>query len=127
VGLTLQLTAVLALTVLAVTGGLSLPALLILLWVSVASLGLVAANATSLALEGMSQGVGAASAILGAAQFGVAALVAPLVGIAGAGSTIPMAVVMLAAAALAVTSFLALTRVSAPQLREPPADARPAR
>ena len=115
IGLTVQLTAVLVLLLLAVVGALSLPGLLILLWVSVTSLGFIVANATSLALEDMTQGVGSASAILGAAQFGVAAIVAPLVGVAGGSSSAPMALVMLIAAALAITSFLVLTRSRTPQ------------
>jgi DHA1 family bicyclomycin/chloramphenicol resistance-like MFS transporter len=113
-GLALQLTSVATLALLAVAHRLPLPALLILLWVSVSALGFIAANATSLALEETTQGVGSASAILGAAQFGVAALVAPLVGLAGGSSAAPMAFVMVLAAALALTSFVALTRSRRP-------------
>ncbi|WP_448631119.1 multidrug effflux MFS transporter [Cellulomonas soli] len=54
-----------------------------LLFVAVASLGLVAGNATMLALAEVPHAAGSGSAVLGASQFAVAALAAPLVGVAG--------------------------------------------
>jgi DHA1 family bicyclomycin/chloramphenicol resistance-like MFS transporter len=47
--------------------------------------------------------------VLGAAQFGVAAAVAPLVGVAGSDALLPMAVVMTGASGLALTLLVALT------------------
>lgn len=64
------------------------------LFVVVASQGLVAPNATALALAGHGQTAGSASALLGASRFLFGAVVAPLVGLLGAGTAWPMAVVM---------------------------------
>ncbi|MFZ2242373.1 MAG: Bcr/CflA family drug resistance efflux transporter, partial [Gordonia amarae] len=52
---------------------------------------------------------GSASAVLGALQFGLAAVVSPLVGLGGEDTAAPMAVVMAASALIAVTAF-ALSR-----------------
>lgn len=82
---------------------------LALLFVAVASLGLVAGNATMLALAQVPHAAGSGSAVLGAAQFAVAALAAPLVGVAGERSAVPMAVVMLVST-LVMVGGLALTR-----------------
>jgi MFS transporter, DHA1 family, multidrug resistance protein len=77
---------------------------LALLWGAVGSLGMVMANATTLAI-GAANGVGGtASAMLGALQFGLGAVVSPLVGIGGSGTMLPMAVVMVACAVIAVAA-----------------------
>lgn len=78
------------------------------LFVFVASLGLVAANAVASALEGQGARAGLASALLGTAQFSTSSLVSACVGIAAglevadgsAGTGRPMAYVMLAAASI---------------------------
>ena len=113
IGLVAQFAAAATLLLLAVIGQISLLMLLILLWICVTSLGLIAANATSLALADVSRGLGAASALLGAAQFGLAAVVAPLVGLGGGSSPVAMALVMAVAAGLALTSRTFCTRVRA--------------
>jgi DHA1 family bicyclomycin/chloramphenicol resistance-like MFS transporter len=77
------------------------------LFTAVGSLGLVLGNATALALGAVPQAAGSASAVLGALQFGLAALVSPLVSIGGEGTAAPLAVVMLAAAVVAVVALLA--------------------
>jgi DHA1 family bicyclomycin/chloramphenicol resistance-like MFS transporter len=57
-----------------------------------ASLGLIAPNATALALAGTNpQIAGSASALLGVLQFSIGAVVAPLVGLGGANTALPMA------------------------------------
>ncbi|MFD6948839.1 Bcr/CflA family drug resistance efflux transporter [Nocardiopsis sp. TSRI0078] len=76
------------------------------LFVSVASIGLVLGNATALALAAVPRAAGSGSALVGALQFGLAAAVSPLVGLGGEHTAGPMAGVMLAAAVLAVGSFL---------------------
>lgn len=98
VALGVMVTATTILLVVALTGVAGLPGLLGPLFVSVASLGFVLPNSTSLALVPYPERAGAASAFLGATQFLVAALVTPLVGLAGSGSPIPMATVMTATA-----------------------------
>ncbi|HEY1778401.1 MAG TPA: multidrug effflux MFS transporter [Solirubrobacteraceae bacterium] len=62
----------------------------------IASFGLVAPNATALALAPYPHVAGSASALMGLAQFSLGAAVAPLVGIAGSRSAVPTASVILA-------------------------------
>ncbi len=85
-------------------------ATLALLWFAVASIGLVVANATSLALDEAHQSAGTGSAVLGALQFGLAAVVAPLVGIGGDHTAVPMAIAMVVSALIAATALLVLVR-----------------
>jgi DHA1 family bicyclomycin/chloramphenicol resistance-like MFS transporter len=85
-------------------------ATLLLLWCAVTSLGLVVANATSLALDEVRHVAGSGSAVLGALQFGLAAVVAPLVGIAGDHTAIPMAIGMVTSALIAASALVLLTR-----------------
>jgi DHA1 family bicyclomycin/chloramphenicol resistance-like MFS transporter len=56
---------------------------LILFWFTVSGIGLVFANATTLALGEVRAAAGTGSAVLGASQFGLAAVVAPVVGLGG--------------------------------------------
>lgn len=79
------------------------------LFTAVGSLGLVFGNATALALGAVPQIAGSASAVLGALQFGLAALVSPLVSLGGEGTAAPLAVVMFGAAVIAVVA-LVITR-----------------
>jgi MFS transporter, DHA1 family, multidrug resistance protein len=72
----------------------------------VGSLGLVLGNATALALGAVPSAAGSASAVLGALQFGLAALVSPLVSIGGEGTAAPLAIVMLASAMVAVVALV---------------------
>lgn len=81
-----------------------------LLWCAVTSLGLVVANATALALDEVRHVAGSGSAVLGALQCGMAAIVAPLVGIGGAHTAMPMAIAMLTSALIAATALVTLTR-----------------
>ncbi|ODR17957.1 multidrug effflux MFS transporter [Mycolicibacterium porcinum] len=85
---------------------------LLLLWGAVASLGLVAANATSLALDQVRHAAGTGSAALGALQFGLAAVVSPIVGLGGDHTALPMAVAMVVSACIGAAALL-LTRRTA--------------
>jgi MFS transporter, DHA1 family, multidrug resistance protein len=76
------------------------------LFCSVASLGLVFGNTTALALGAAKRAAGSASAILGALQFGLGALVSPLVGMGGQHTAAPLATVMLVTIASACVAFL---------------------
>ena len=69
----------------------------------VTSLGFGAANTTAAALENHAGRAGLASALLGAGQFATAALTAASVGALADGTARPMALVMVACAALALT------------------------
>ena len=72
------------------------------------SLSFVMPNSTALALADQAKVAGTASALLGVIQFLVGGLAAPLVGLGGTGSAVPMAVVMfsLAAGAVVVNRWL---------------------
>lgn len=73
--------------------------------VAVGSLGLVLGNTTALALGAAPRASGAASAVLGMMQFALAGLVAPLVGLGGESSALPLAIVMLCASGVAALGF----------------------
>ncbi|GAA1108809.1 multidrug effflux MFS transporter [Kitasatospora arboriphila] len=86
---------------LAVVAGLGLWAVCGSLLLVVAAVGLVMPNSTALALSGRDD-AGTASALLGLLQFALGGLAAPLVGLGGSGSALPMAVVIAGFAAAAV-------------------------
>jgi DHA1 family bicyclomycin/chloramphenicol resistance-like MFS transporter len=67
----------------AVTGFGGLVGVLIPLWLVLTATGLAMPNAPALALSRHGEAAGTAAALLGAVQFGVGALVAPLVGVLG--------------------------------------------
>ncbi|MFC9555195.1 multidrug effflux MFS transporter [Rhodococcus sp. NPDC056960] len=79
---------------------------LVVLWCTVASLGLVIANATTLAIGEARNAVGTGSAVLGALQYGFAALVSPIVGVGGEHTAAPMAVTMIISAAVAAVALV---------------------
>lgn len=74
--------------------GWGLVPLLIGLWVAVSSVGLVFPTATMLALADYPHQAGRASSLLGLGQYIAGALAAPLVGLAGEDTAVPMGVVM---------------------------------
>ncbi len=92
-----------AVLLVAVLAGLGLPAVLPGLFLVAASVGFVMPNVTALALAEHGRTAGSASALLGVLQFVVGAAVAPLVGIAGPGTALPMVIVI---AALVVAARL---------------------
>ncbi|MFE9203527.1 multidrug effflux MFS transporter [Micromonospora sp. NPDC007230] len=83
----------LVLLAVAATGFGGLAAILASLWVVLAAAGLAMPNAPALALSRHGEAAGTAAALLGAVQFGVGALAAPLVGVLGTGSVAMAAVV----------------------------------
>ena len=81
-----------------------------------ATWGFIPANAIALASADHPDVAGSASALLGLAQYGIAAIAAPLVGIGGA-SPVPMAIVILVLAVLCAASALGVARpVRRPQI-----------
>jgi MFS transporter, DHA1 family, multidrug resistance protein len=98
-------TAGLALLVFGGTGTGGLAGVLVPLWLMVAAIGLTFPNGPALALSRHGERAGAAAALLGAVQFGLGGLAAPMVGLLG-GGTVAIAVVsataMLAATGLSV-------------------------
>ncbi len=97
-----------------VLAGLGLPALVGSLFVMVSSLGLVFPNAMAIALADHGEQAGTASSLLGLLQYVVGALVAPLVGIAGEDTALPLGVVAFVASGGAVLVFLLVVRRRVP-------------
>ena len=110
IGLMVELCVVLVLLVATLTATLTVPLLLPLLWLSVTCLGLIMGNATSLALDQAAGGVGSASAVIGAAQFALAAAVAPLAAGGPDGGLVAMAVTMAGCASIAMAAFVCARR-----------------
>lgn len=92
-GLGVSLTGGLAL-VLATTLGLGLPGVAAGFFLVVASIGLIAPNATALALSEHPRIAGSASAFIGVLQYVFGAAVTPLVGLGGSTSALPLALIM---------------------------------
>src|SRR4051794_4147210 len=88
--------------VVVVSAGLGVWPVMIATFVVMSSLSFVMPNSTALALADQAKVAGTASALLGVVQFLVGGLAAPLVGLGGTGSALPMAVVMLSLATSAV-------------------------
>ncbi len=86
--------------------GLGLSAVLPPLFVMVASIGFVVPNATALALSRHAEAAGTGSALLGVIQSGIAAVGAPLVGIVGVASAVPMGTVIAVAGVGAILAYV---------------------
>lgn len=84
---------------------LGLPGILLGYLMVVSSYGLVAPNATALALTDHAHQAGSASALMGAVQFIVGAIAAPLVGLGGTTSALPTAIGIAMCAWLAFVAF----------------------
>ena len=100
-------------------GGAELQSLTIvvaMLFVYIASLGMVAPNSTALALDGHAQMAGTAAALMGAVQSGIGAVAGPIVAALGASSGVPMAAAMFGFAALSILTATVLTRPGQPKL-----------
>lgn len=89
-------------------GGIFLVALC--LFFVVASIGFINPTAFSLAMQEQGQSAGSAAALLGMFTFITGAVSAPLVGLGGSGTAVPMGVVIAVAEAGAVLSYLLLIR-----------------
>ncbi|MET0457523.1 MAG: multidrug effflux MFS transporter [Mycobacterium sp.] len=93
--------------VLAAVGVGGLPAFVLPIWAILAAMGFVIPNAPAVALSRHPDAAGTAAALLGAAQFGLGAAVAPLVGVLG-NDELALAVVMTAGAVIALVALLAV-------------------
>jgi DHA1 family bicyclomycin/chloramphenicol resistance-like MFS transporter len=78
------------------------------LFVAVSAVGLVLPNATAQALAGEARTAGSASALLGLGMYILGAAAAPLVGVAGRSTAVPLGVAMAVLGVLAVISFAVL-------------------
>ncbi|WP_338146224.1 multidrug effflux MFS transporter [Streptomyces boncukensis] len=101
VGLLAMLAGTAALIAVMASGRLGVLVALVLTEVFFAGLGLVVPNATALALARVPESAGAGSAVLGTLQTGLAALVAPFIGVAGDATAMPMVLGMTACSVLA--------------------------
>ncbi|MCW8384189.1 multidrug effflux MFS transporter [Streptomyces justiciae] len=97
-----------------VTGGVFGPAGTVgvsaCLFVMISSLGLVLPNANALALNRTPHAAGSASALLGTSGFVMGAIASAVMGIAAKDTAMPMAVVQLSSAVIAMGCFMALCR-----------------
>ncbi|AGL19952.1 multidrug effflux MFS transporter [Actinoplanes sp. N902-109] len=96
----------LVLLITAATGFGGLFGVLVPLWLVLTTVGLAMPNAPALALSRHGEAAGTAAALLGAVQFGVGALAAPLVGILGVGAVAMAVVVFGGMLAAALVCFL---------------------
>jgi MFS transporter, DHA1 family, multidrug resistance protein len=96
--------------VFAVSGLLGIYGVAVPLFVILTSVGFTMPNIPVLALASHSRSAGTAAALLGAMNFAVGAVSAPLVGAFGTGSAVPMAAVMLGMSVLAVGAMFLIAR-----------------
>ncbi|WP_093878887.1 Bcr/CflA family multidrug efflux MFS transporter [Streptomyces sp. TLI_105] len=123
-GLGIILLAGLALTLMTtgVLGEVGLAPVAAGLFVLMSAMGLAMPNTNAQALMRTPHAAGSASALLGTSSFLIGAVASPLVGIAGEHTAVPMAVVQLGCAVLALACFLGLCRpwhTTEPQAGEP--------
>ncbi len=108
-GLSLNLTGAVGLLISVLTHA-SLTFIVCSLFVMVASLGTVFPTTTAIALSDHGGRAGTASSLLGLLQYVFGALVAPLVGIAGEDTAVPLGVVAASASSAAMVMFLVVVR-----------------
>ncbi|MET9828790.1 multidrug effflux MFS transporter [Streptomyces sp. NPDC006385] len=80
------------------------------LFVLMSAMGVTLPNTQALALLRTKHAAGSASALLGTSSFLIGAIASPLVGVAGEDTAVPMAVVQLAAALVALACFMGMCR-----------------
>jgi DHA1 family bicyclomycin/chloramphenicol resistance-like MFS transporter len=98
-----------ALVVLAGTGTGGLPAVVASLWTMLFACGFALPNAPALALSRHGDAAGTAAALLGAIQFGVGALVSPVVGLLG-NDAVAIGTVVVVSLVLAIVVLVAVVR-----------------
>jgi MFS transporter, DHA1 family, multidrug resistance protein len=79
-------------------------------FVLMSAMGLALPNTNALALMRTPRSAGSASALLGTSQFLIGAAASPLVGLGGGATAVPMALVQVGCALVAVTAFVVLCR-----------------
>jgi DHA1 family bicyclomycin/chloramphenicol resistance-like MFS transporter len=100
-----------ALILFTVTVGGVLPwATIALMACFMATIGFVMANATALAIGEVGYAAGTGSAVIGFLQYGLGAVVSPMVGLAGEHSAVPMGLAMAGCAVFAALALVVLTR-----------------
>jgi DHA1 family bicyclomycin/chloramphenicol resistance-like MFS transporter len=92
------------------SGAFGLTGLLVPWFVTVASAGMIIPNTMALAMAPHGRSAGSVAALLGVAQMLVSAAVAPLTGVAGTHSAVPMAILVSVLGSVAVVAVFGLTR-----------------
>ncbi|MCK8432138.1 multidrug effflux MFS transporter [Streptomyces sp. D2-8] len=112
IGLAIVITAATALLLmsLGVFGEVGLTPVAVALFVLMSAMGITLPNTQALALMRTKHAAGSASALLGTSSFFIGAVASPLVGVAGEDTALPMAVVQLAAALVALACFMGMCR-----------------
>jgi DHA1 family bicyclomycin/chloramphenicol resistance-like MFS transporter len=100
---------------LGVFGEVGLGPVAAVLFVLMSAMGISLPNTQALALMRVKKSAGSASALLGTSSFLIGAVASPLVGIAGEDTAVPMAVVQLVAAVMALGFLVTLCRTPAGQ------------
>ncbi|MCT2057103.1 multidrug effflux MFS transporter [Dietzia cinnamea] len=108
VGMVVAIVFLVVVVALSPAGTLSLAPVTVGFIVLTLSIGTVLPNAVALAMQATGGNSGAGSALLGAAQFSLAAVVSPLTGLAGPHSAVPMLAVMGTCATIAVVAAWAV-------------------
>ena len=107
--LTVGTAAAVAMVVIAAVGFGGLLGLLVPLWLVLGCIGVALPNSPALALNGHAETAGTAAALLGATQFGVAALIGPVFGLLGL-TAVAMAAVIAGCLALSLAIYLLVVR-----------------
>ncbi|MEB3101934.1 multidrug effflux MFS transporter [Ferviditalea candida] len=89
-----------------ILAGIGLIGVLAALFVVVASFGVISVTCTSLAMQDQKKSAGSASALLGLIQFSTGAVVAPLVGISGSHTAVPMGMIIAISTTGALLNYL---------------------
>ncbi|MFJ3301967.1 multidrug effflux MFS transporter [Streptomyces sp. NPDC086549] len=112
VGLTVVVLAATALLLMSLGafGNVGLAPVAAALFVLMSAMGITLPNTQSLALLRTRHAAGSASALLGTSSFLVGAVASPLVGVAGEHTAVPMAVVQLGGALVAMACFMGMCR-----------------
>lgn len=108
-GLWLAILASITVLVVAIVHG-PLFALVIPLFLFVGAIGITSTAAFPLAMESQANNAGSAAALLGVIPFVLGAIVAPLVGIAGEDTAVPLGVIILTSSACAMLAYFFLVR-----------------
>lgn len=99
------------LVIMATNGLLTLPLILVLLFIYLSCLGYILPNSSALAMSPFTKGAGSASALMGAIQMGIGACVSTVVSMIQGGSLMPMAIVMSACSIVALLVLLTGSRM----------------
>ncbi len=87
-----------------------LPLALACFFVLMVALGLIWGNAGALAADAVPEHPGTGSAVLGMLQWATAGIAAPLAGLGGSGTAVPMAVMMAVGAAVSIVGLIVIAR-----------------